>query len=73
MPTLFPFADYGWFYALFTLVFVGVKMAWVNDALGGKFPITWSLGIIGAILAATMFASLILSRPNLHAPAPLRR
>ena len=51
------------------LVFVGLKMAWLNDAFGGKFPITWSLGIIGAILATTMAASLVLSRPSATAPA----
>lgn len=54
------------------LVFVGLKMAWLNDAFGGKFPITWSLGIIGAILATTMTASLVLSRPSAGAPAPER-
>lgn len=27
------------------LVFVGLKMVWLNDAFGGKFPITWSLAI----------------------------
>ena len=52
------------------LVFVGLKMAWLNDAFGGKFPITWSLGIIGAILGTTVAASLALSRPG--APAPAR-
>jgi len=51
------------------LVFVGLKMAWLNDAFGGKFPITWSLGIIGAILATTMTASLVLSRSSAGAPA----
>jgi tellurite resistance protein TerC len=45
------------------LVFVGLKMAWLNDAFGGKFPITWSLGIIGAILAGALLASLLLVRP----------
>jgi tellurite resistance protein TerC len=54
------------------LVFVGLKMAWLNDAFGGKFPITWSLGIIGAILATTMTASLVLSRSSAGAPAPGR-
>jgi tellurite resistance protein TerC len=54
------------------LVFVGLKMTWLNDAFGGKFPITWSLGIIGAILATTMTASLVLSRPSAVAPAPVR-
>jgi tellurite resistance protein TerC len=50
------------------LVFVGLKMAWLNDVFGGKFPITWSLGIIGAILAGAMLASFLLVRP-----APVRR
>lgn len=41
------------------LVFVGLKMVWLNEAFGGKFPISWSLGIIGGILAATVVASLV--------------
>ena len=28
------------------LIFVGLKMVWLNAAFGGKFPIGWSLGII---------------------------
>jgi tellurite resistance protein TerC len=44
------------------LVFVGLKMAWLNAAFGGKFPITWSLGIIGALLALSMLASLAARR-----------
>ena len=40
------------------LVFVGLKMVWLNDAFGGKFPIDWSLGIIAAILAASVVVSL---------------
>jgi tellurite resistance protein TerC len=40
------------------LVFVGLKMVWLNDAFGGKFPIEWSLGIIGALLGASIVASL---------------
>jgi tellurite resistance protein TerC len=40
------------------LVFVGLKMVWLNEAFGGKFPISWSLGIIGGILAVTIAASL---------------
>ncbi len=47
------------------LIFVGLKMAWLNEAFGGKFPIPWSLGIIGTVLAVTVAASLILSRPAL--------
>jgi tellurite resistance protein TerC len=45
------------------LVFVGLKMVWLNEAFGGKFPIEWSLGIIGALLAAAVVASL-LKRPS---------
>lgn len=42
----------------FILVFVGLKMVWLNDAFGGKFPIVWSLGIIAALLALSIAASL---------------
>ena len=41
------------------LIFVGLKMVWLNDAFGGKFPITWSLGIIGGLLLAGIAASLL--------------
>lgn len=41
------------------LIFVGLKMAWLNNAFGGKFPISWSLAIIGSILLLSMLASLI--------------
>ena len=44
------------------LVFVGLKMVWLNEAFGGKFPITWSLGIIGAILALSMLISVAARR-----------
>lgn len=51
------------------LIFVGLKMVWLNEAFGGKFPITWSLAIIGFLLAASIAASLLLpARP----PAQLR-
>lgn len=42
------------------LIFVGLKMVWLNDAMGGKFPIGLSLGIIGSILAASILASVII-------------
>ena len=42
------------------LIFVGLKMVWLNDAFGGKFPVGWSLGIIGAILASSVVASLVI-------------
>jgi tellurite resistance protein TerC len=50
-------------YALaFILIFVGLKMVWLNEAFGGKFPIEWSLGIIGALLAGAVAASLVKER-----------
>jgi tellurite resistance protein TerC len=39
------------------LVFVGLKMVWLNDAFDGEFPIVWSLGIICGILAVSIVAS----------------
>jgi tellurite resistance protein TerC len=44
------------------LVFVGLKMVWLNQAFGGKFPITWSLAIIGSILALSMLVSVAARR-----------
>jgi tellurite resistance protein TerC len=40
------------------LVFVGLKMAWLNEAFGGKFPISWSLLIIVAIIGTSILISL---------------
>ncbi len=44
------------------LVFVGLKMVWLNDAFGGKFPIGWSLGIIGCVIAVSILCSLLFTR-----------
>ena len=41
------------------LIFVGLKMVWLNDLYGGKFPISISLGIISIVLAASIVLSLI--------------
>jgi tellurite resistance protein TerC len=41
------------------LVFVGLKMAWLNDAFGGKFPISWSLIIIVTIIGTSILISLL--------------
>ncbi|MFA7418634.1 MAG: TerC/Alx family metal homeostasis membrane protein [Melioribacteraceae bacterium] len=41
------------------LVFVGLKMAWLNEAFGGKFPISWSLIIIIGIITISILYSLI--------------
>jgi tellurite resistance protein TerC len=43
------------------LVFVGLKMVWLNDAFGGKFPIGWSLGLIAGILGTSIAASLCIA------------
>jgi tellurite resistance protein TerC len=45
------------------LIFVGLKMTWLNDAFGGKFPVEWSLGIIAAILTVAIVGSLAI-RPQ---------
>jgi hypothetical protein len=41
------------------LVFVGLKMVWLNDAYGGKFPIVLSLGIIIGVIALSVTLSLM--------------
>ena len=41
------------------LIFVGLKMVWLNDWYGGKFPISISIGIIGGVIAASVAASLL--------------
>lgn len=57
------------------LVFVGLKMVWLNDAFGGKFPITWSLGIIALLLVASVLASWFWPAGSKHGrrdtPAPV--
>lgn len=44
------------------LIFVGLKMAWLNDLFGGKFPINWSLGIIGGVIFLSVILSWIIPR-----------
>ena len=50
------------------LIFVGLKMAWLNDAFGGKFPVTWSLGIIAALIGGAIAASLLFPRRETTGP-----
>ncbi len=55
------------------LVFVGLKMVWLNEAFGGKFPITWSLGIIAGIIGTSVAVSLLVpARPAGGGPPPTR-
>lgn len=53
------------------LIFVGLKMAWLNEAFGGKFPISWSLGIIAALLSSSIFYSWL--RNNAKQSEPVKR
>ena len=41
------------------LIFVGLKMVWLNGLFDGKFPISLSLGIITAVIALSVAASLL--------------
>ncbi len=44
------------------LLFVGLKMVWLNEAFGGKFPINWSLGIIASLIGSSILISIIIDR-----------
>ncbi len=44
------------------LVFVGLKMVWLNDLFGGKFPVTYSLGFILSVIAGSIVLSLLFPR-----------
>ncbi len=55
------------------LIFVGSKMAWLNNWYGGKFPIGYSLGIIAAVLAVSIVLSLLFPKdkvPGTQSVAP---
>lgn len=54
------------------LTFVGLKMVWLNDYYGGKFPITYSLGFILSVITLSIVISLIFPKgdePETPAPA----
>lgn len=44
------------------LVFIGLKMIWLNQLFDGKFPIAWSLAIIVSLVGGSIVASLIVDR-----------
>ncbi|HEY0172397.1 MAG TPA: TerC family protein [Pyrinomonadaceae bacterium] len=50
------------------LVFVGLKMVWLNGLFGGKFPIGLSLGIIASVIAASVVASLAFPKARAEGP-----
>jgi tellurite resistance protein TerC len=46
------------------LVFVGLKMVWLNEAFGGKFPISWSLIVIAVLIGSSILASILIDHRN---------
>lgn len=46
------------------LIFVGLKMVWLNGLYDGKFPITLSLGIIIGVIASSIILSLLFPARN---------
>jgi len=52
----------------FVLVFIGLKMVWLNELYGGKFPIEWSLGIIGALIGGAVVASMLWPKRDAERP-----
>ena len=44
------------------LMFIGLKMIWLNQAFDGHFPISWSLAIIGVLVGGSIVASLMVDR-----------
>ena len=52
------------------LVFVGLKMVWLNGYFDGKFPIAWSLGLIALFIGGSIAASLAFPKP-VPAPVPV--
>jgi len=52
------------------LMFVGLKIAWLNELYNGKFPIAISLGIIAAVITISVIASLLFPKARGVAGAP---
>ncbi len=44
------------------LMFIGLKMIWLNEQWGGHFPISWSLAIIGSLVGGSIIASLVFDK-----------
>jgi tellurite resistance protein TerC len=55
----FAFIKYG---LASVLIFVGLKMVWLNAAFDGKFPIGWSLAIIATLIGSSIVISIIIDR-----------
>ncbi len=52
------------------LIFVGLKMVWLNPWYGGKFPISYSLGFITLVIALSIVLSLLLPRRRASTEGP---
>lgn len=50
------------------LIFVGLKMVWLNGLYDGKFPISISLGVIIAVITASIILSLLFPKRHIEAP-----
>ncbi|KYG68228.1 hypothetical protein AZI87_02940 [Bdellovibrio bacteriovorus] len=46
------------------LIFVGLKMVWLNKLFDGHFPILWSLGIIAFFIGGSVALSLMIKPKN---------
>ena len=53
------------------LIFVGLKMTVLNRLFHGHFPITWSLGIIVGVIAASVVLSLLFPRKHEEGEPPV--
>jgi tellurite resistance protein TerC len=52
------------------LIFVGLKMIWLDHLFGGRFPIGASLAIIGLVIAASIALSLLFPKSAGPKPQP---
>lgn len=52
------------------LIFVGLKMVWLNDWYGGKFPISLSLGFIVTVIGAAITLSLLFPKRDAAGTEP---
>lgn len=55
------------------LIFVGLKMVWLNQWYGGKFPISYSLGFIATVIAASIVLSFLFPRRHPETDVITRR
>jgi tellurite resistance protein TerC len=57
----------------FVLVFVGLKMVWLDNWYGGKFPIGWSLAIVASAIALSIVVSLLFPAAHADSESPVPR